>query len=173
MKSGINILVLFILFTACRSEVKTEIQSKGKEISETQLLSVNKYLSDKDKDIIEHFIRRQGWAMKFAEDGYFYEIINPGIGSKIKDLQQVEYEFTIKLLNGTLCYSSEEIGSQKFVVGAAEEISGMHLAIQQLANGGRARFIFPSQLAHGLVGDMAKIPPRAILVYDIKVIKVE
>jgi len=37
----------------------------------------------------------------------------------------------------------------------------------------RAVLIFPPHLAHGIIGDGENIPPRSILVYDIKILEVQ
>ena len=42
-----------------------------------------------------------------------------------------------------------------------------------LKEGDRAKFIIPSHLAFGLLGDMKKIPAKAVLVYDIELIKIK
>jgi FKBP-type peptidyl-prolyl cis-trans isomerase len=39
--------------------------------------------------------------------------------------------------------------------------------------GDRAKFIVPSHLAFGLLGDQNKIPQHATLVYDIELVKIK
>jgi len=38
-----------------------------------------------------------------------------------------------------------------------------------LKPGGEAIFIIPPFLAYGLIGDGGKIPPRAIIIYDVSI----
>jgi FKBP-type peptidyl-prolyl cis-trans isomerase len=48
--------------------------------------------------------------------------------------------------------------------------SGLHEGIKYMKKGEKARLILPPHLAHGLIGDMNKIPMNATLIYDIQVI---
>jgi FKBP-type peptidyl-prolyl cis-trans isomerase len=126
-------------------------------------------MATKDFDIMRHFVKRKSWRMSFADEGYFYEIFDEGMSPKITDKKQVIYNCTVSLLDGTPCY---EIRNKTFVVGGTEEISGLHHAMKFLGKGGKARFIFPSHLSHGLQGDFDKIPPRSILLYNVHVTEV-
>lgn len=136
-----------------------------------RLENINQYLTEKDKDVIECFIRRQGWHMNFSPDGYFYEVYNTGDNVKATEGKQVEYSCSVSLLDGTVCYKEDK--PKEFVVGRSEEISGLHLALKYLGKGGKAKFIFPPQLAYGLQGDMNKIPARSVVVYDVNVLAVK
>jgi FKBP-type peptidyl-prolyl cis-trans isomerase len=42
-----------------------------------------------------------------------------------------------------------------------------------MRKGEKAKFILPSHLAHGLVGDLQKIPPLSILVLDVELIDLQ
>ena len=53
-------------------------------------------------------------------------------------------------------------------IGGVE--SGLEEAILKLRKNSVAVLILPSHLAHGLLGDSNRIPPKAALVYKIKVI---
>jgi hypothetical protein len=139
-------------------------------VDKNRLLNINRYLARKDLDIMRHYVKRKSWKMTFSDEGYFYEIFNEGEHPKITDHKQVTCECSISLLDGTPCY---EIKNRTFVVGASEEIYGLHHAVKLLGKGGKARFIFPSHLAYGIRGDFDKIPPRAILLYKVQVKEVK
>ena len=49
--------------------------------------------------------------------------------------------------------------------------SGLHEGISYMKEGDRAKIIIPSYLAHGLIGDLDKMPPLATIIYDIRLIK--
>jgi FKBP-type peptidyl-prolyl cis-trans isomerase len=138
-------------------------------IDKNRLININKYLANKDLDIMRHFVKRKSWKMSLSDEGYFYEILNEGEPPKITDKKQVTCNCRISLLDGTLCYN---IKNKMFVVGGSDEIYGLHNAIKFLGKGGQARFIFPSHLAYGIRGDFNKIPPRTILLYNISVTNV-
>ena len=74
------------------------------------------------------------------------------------------------MLNGDLIYSSKKDGNKTFLVGRGGVESGLEEAILKLCKNSVATLILPAHLAHGLIGDGNKVPPRATLVYRLKVI---
>jgi FKBP-type peptidyl-prolyl cis-trans isomerase len=68
-----------------------------------------------------------------------------------------------------LCYTSGNLGEKKFSVSQGGVESGLEEGILMLRVGDKARFIMPPHLAHGLLGDQKKIPPRAIIVYEVEI----
>jgi FKBP-type peptidyl-prolyl cis-trans isomerase len=157
-------MCFFLLLTACNRSIDNS--DPVTRIDKNRLLNINKYLVNKDMDIIRHFVKRKSWRMSLSGEGYFYELFSEGEQDKITDKQSITYDCRITLLDGTLCY---EYKNKSFVVGASEEIYGLHHAMKFMGKGGKARFIFPPNLAHGNLGDFDKIPPRAILLYEVHV----
>ncbi|MDR1552935.1 MAG: FKBP-type peptidyl-prolyl cis-trans isomerase [Prevotellaceae bacterium] len=156
--------VFFLLAVACNHS--GDDSEHVAYIDKNRLMNINKYLANKDLDIMRHFVKRKSWNMIFSGEGYFYEILDEGEQPEITDKKQVTCDCRISLLNGTLCYN---IKNKVFVVGGSDEIYGLHQAVKFLGNGGKARFIFPSHIAYGIRGDFDKIPPRAILLYSVHV----
>jgi FKBP-type peptidyl-prolyl cis-trans isomerase len=166
---SIFICAVFLLpTTACKHS--GDDSETAVHIDKNKSISINRYLVNKDLDIMRHFVKRKSWKMHLSPDGYFYEIFTEGGQPKIMDNNSVTCDYTVTLLNGTLCY---EIKNKVFVVGSSDEISGLHHAVKLLGKGGKARFIFPSHLAHGIQGDFNQIPPRAVLIYNVLVKEVE
>ena len=81
-------------------------------------------------------------------------------------------EYCVTLLNGDTAYTSRESGPQDFLINMDNLESGLHEGIQYMKVGDRAKLILPSYLAHGLIGDSKKIPPRTSIVYDIKLVSI-
>jgi hypothetical protein len=164
MKNVFIRMFFFLLLTSCNRSV--DHSSPSITIDRNRLLNINKYLVNKDMDIIRHFVKRKSWRMSLSGEGYFYELFNEGELPKITNKQLIVYDCRITLLDGTLCY---EFKNKSFVVDGSEEIYGLHHAVKLLGKGGKARFIFPPNLAYGIRGDFDKIPPRAILIYEVHV----
>ncbi|MDR2026876.1 MAG: FKBP-type peptidyl-prolyl cis-trans isomerase [Prevotellaceae bacterium] len=162
------ICAVFFLSIACTHS--GDDSERDVYIDKTRLVNMNRYLVNRDLDIIRRYVKRKSWKMSFSGDGYFYEIFNKGEQPEITDHNHITCDYRITLLDGTLCY---EIKNKMFVVGGSEEISGLHHAVKLLGKGGKARFIFPSHLAHGIRGDFNKIPSRAVLVYNVHVTEVK
>ena len=62
---------------------------------------------------------------------------------------------------------------ESFVVGKGGVESGLEEVVKYLHAGDNARFILPPHLAHGNFGDGKKIPPGAILLYELKLLAVK
>lgn len=142
-----------------------------KESVEGNLKRVNKFLAEKDQERIRSFVQRRGWNMQRTGSGLWYMIDSPGGGMDIEQGMHVKMNYEIRLLDGTLCYSSDSLGAKVFRVGEEDEPQGLHEAMKRLHEGDHARIIMPPHLAHGLIGDGERIPARAILVYDVQVLK--
>jgi len=110
--------------------------------------------------------------MTLDSTGYFYEIYHHGNGKPVKQNSFVILKYKVYLLDGTLCYNSDSTGLLKFRVSKTDIESGLDNGIRKLKQGDKARFIFPPFLAHGLLGDEKKIPPRSIIIYDVELIDV-
>ena len=104
--------------------------------------------------------------------GLRYLIYKHGSGEKAMNGKKVTILYEIRLLNGNLCYSSAQLGPKEFTTGQGKFESGAEEGILLMKVGDRAKFIVPSHLAFGLLGDQDKIPPRSTLIYDIELLKI-
>ncbi len=166
---AVLVISLFaVFFTSCHSKEKQVHHKINKKV----LQGVNRILTQKDEDVIRGFYRRRGWEMTLDSTGYFYQIYQHGTGKKVTKESFVDLKYKVNLLDGTLCYSSDSSGLLRIRVGMSDIESGLDNGVQKLREGDKARFIFPPFLAHGLLGDENKIPPRSIIIYDVEVVKV-
>ena len=76
-------------------------------------------------------------------------------------------------MDGTQCYSSKSNGPERFVVEKTDIESGLHEALKFMCTDDKAKFILPSHLAHGLIGDSDQIPPLVPIIYDIHLLKIK
>lgn len=139
------------------------------EKTKKNLEEVNKFLVQKDEERIRSFVRRRKWNMEKTGSGLWYGIYHKGSGPKVNAGDYVKLDYEIRLLDGTLCYTSDSTGPKIFRVGSEEKVTGLHEGLKLLSKGDKARLIIPPHLAHGLLGDRERIPARAILVYDLTV----
>ncbi|MDR2292605.1 MAG: hypothetical protein LBE11_03930 [Prevotellaceae bacterium] len=180
----LNIFFALLFFTACNSnKTDNSIKPKNTVNIRENIEKANKILIEKDKDKIESFLRRHNLQATFDDTGFWYAEIEKGKGTKIENGTLVVLQCTINLLDGTPCYAYNEDNPLIFVAGKSNElsetantqnvVSGLHSAILLTENQARYVFVFPPHLAHGIIGDGNNIPPRSILVYDIKVLDVQ
>lgn len=174
-----SILLLLISSLLCCSSCgdhktsgkKTNIQSKE---FQDKLVEANKMYVKRESDEIDQYALHHGWNMLTTGTGLRYMITKKGEGRELAHPEQkAKVLYKISLLDGTLCYSSDNDGPKEFFVGKDNIESGLHEGIQYLHEGDEAVFILPSHLAHGLMGDGNKIPPKASVVYHIKLVSLK
>lgn len=170
-------LIIFLIATllySCgdghkKTTQKTNIQSKE---FQDKLIEANKMYVKRENDEIDQYVAHRGWKMATTGTGLRYMITQKGTGELAVIEKQAKVNYKISLLDGTVCYSSDSTGAKIFMIGKDNVESGLHEGIQLLHVGDKAIFILPSHLAHGLIGDEKKIPPRATVIYDIQLLAI-
>jgi FKBP-type peptidyl-prolyl cis-trans isomerase len=155
---------------SCSSGKKKDNTQKAANNNEA-LIKINKYLVDKDADQIRGFVRRRNWNMKTTQTGLWYMIERKGTGEAAHTGMIATINYTVSLLDGTICYSSDKPGPKKFRIGKGGVERGLEEGILLLHKGDKAVFILPPHLAFGLTGDDNKIPPRSIIVYEVELLQ--
>jgi len=156
---------------SCHSERNKE-PNKPKANHQEELLRVNRYLVGKDADIIKGYLKRRDWIMNTTPTGLWYMIYQKGNGIAAENGKMASMKYKVWLLDGTLCYSSDKLGEKKFRIGKGGVEKGLEEGILLLHAGDKARFIMPPHLAHGLMGDEDKIPPRSIILYEVELVQI-
>ncbi len=156
---------LLISFVAC--DTAPEEKDKPIEWSTKESTNMHKELALEEEIAIDLFLAQHAdWKMTKTGSGLQYYIYEKGNGAKAKvgDLAQVEYAIT--LLDGTKCYQTASDEVEEFQIDKADIETGIQEGVKLLNKGDRVKFIIPSHLAHGLIGDMNKIPPLTTIVVD-------
>ncbi len=165
------LLVALPLWCSCSAGEPREPVKPDSSISmeADALSSVNKQLIEREKERIEAMILQKDWKMNSHPDGYYSMIISEGKGKMITENASVELLCKVELLDGTVCYDHQK---RSFIVNKTTEIAGLHQGVINMRQGAKVRFIFPPHLAYGLLGDRNAIPPRASLIFDVDIVKV-
>ena len=172
MLFGLSFLMLIsLLFNSCKE--KTEEKPKDWSKINKELIEVNKNLIKIDREKILKYIELNELQMTENKSGLWFYVTKLGKGQKIKENQTATLNYKIELLDGTLCYSSDNDGSMTFKVGKAQVATGLQQGVLEMRKGDKAIFIIPPYLAYGLVGDDNKIPGRATLVYTVELLKID
>ena len=161
-------IIFFFLSGSCRNETdnrKVTVKPGNREMTE-----LNRYLVQKDREIIQNYIERKDLKMTESPTGLWYLIKDEGTGQFIKDNDKVAMKYECQLLDGTVCYSSDDLGPRQVIIGKTDIEPGLNEGLRLLKPGAEAVFILPPFLAFGLVGDGKKIPPRTIIVYSVSVL---
>jgi FKBP-type peptidyl-prolyl cis-trans isomerase len=167
------ILLLFFIAGCNDNPQSVEENNITSQDLEEPLIKANKHLVKTEEELINDYIKRYGWEMEITSTGLRYMIFQNGYGESPETGNTVEIKFSVRLLSGELCYSSDELGTKEFTLGKAEVENGLEEGILLMRVGDKAKFIIPSHLAFGLLGDMNKIPQKATLVYDAELLEIK
>jgi FKBP-type peptidyl-prolyl cis-trans isomerase FkpA len=152
---------------SCKSGLKRENSQSGP--GKKEMAELNKYMVQKDRERIQNYIERKGLEMTESPAGLWYQIKSAGNGNYLIENDRIVMEYECSLLDGTYCYSSKESGPKELILGRSEMPTGLDQGLKMLKPGGEALFIIPPFLAYGLTGDGGKIPPRAIIIYNVTI----
>ena len=103
--------------------------------------------------------------------GLQYTIKEPGTGKSPDEWSTVEINQRILLVDGTVIKNTYD-GIQTDIFTMAEAIDGLKEGLALMKEGGKFRFVVPSDLAWGKRGSGFKIGPYAALIFDIRLEKV-
>lgn len=154
---------------------KKEHKPLNADVRKTQeaLIGANRILVQKDRARIMAYVRQNNLTMKESPSGLWYGIERYGFGMKSQENARVTLKYQVSLLDGTLCYDSDSLGTKQFILGRGGVESGLEEGVMLLRVGDKAKFILPPHLAYGLQGDGNKIPARSIIIYKVILLKVE
>ncbi len=166
------IMVSVALFS-CNGTKQSEDNSTNKNELKESLFEANKRAIKTEEQQIHDFVLRHKWKVEQTGTGLLYNIYEKGKGEQAAKGKIAVIDYAVRFLNGIEIYSSDELGPKEFIIGRAGVESGLEEGILLLREGDRAKFIIPSHLAHGLVGDGNKIPPKSTLIYDVRLLKLK
>lgn len=160
-----TIILMFLLPACNNTRDKTVLRRKP---GRNEIAELNRFLLEKDRERILGFIERKNIEMKESPSGLWFSIRNEGSGTNFKEFDRIVMEFECYLLDGTKCYSSATEGPREMILGRSQLEAGLNEGLRMLKPGGEAIFILPPYLAYGIIGDNRSIPPRSIIVYEVK-----
>lgn len=172
-KNIILALVAILAFAGCKQTGNGHTKALNPTETKKRLEHVNRLLVVKDKEQIEAYIERQQLdGMQENKAGLFYLVWGEPTGEQVETNNIVVLNYRVSLLDGTECYSTKKGMPKEFLVGQGGVESGLEMAILLMKEGQKGKFILPPHLGHGLIGDNDRIPPLAILVFDIELLTV-
>lgn len=180
MRNIFPILLIFF-FTSCEWETSTTANNGfAKTLSEDQVISntMNDFIGDPqtqdeiDKNLILNHIIDNKLDMESTSDGIYYQITKEGTGGNptLKDVVVVNYKGMF--LDGKV-FDARMDKNDPFIYPLNRVNDGWKKAIPMMKSGSKGTFIIPSKLCYGEQGFADKIPPNAVLKFDIELLGVK
>jgi FKBP-type peptidyl-prolyl cis-trans isomerase len=105
------------------------------------------------------------------ESGLIFIEHEKGKGRKPEADDMVSVNLTVKLLDGTKIFSTDDRGEPiEYQYGKDFDTRGLEEGVGMLQKGGKATLIVPHQIAHGAQARGQIIPPYATIVYDVELV---
>jgi FKBP-type peptidyl-prolyl cis-trans isomerase len=158
-------LIMVGLSLGCCTTKPKQNEVTRQEIKQP-MMDVNRQLIKQESERINSYIERRSYKAEATGTGLRMVWLkkNNTEGKRPVEGDVATVKYKIELLDGTVCYSSDEKGPRSFTVAADNVESGLHEGIQLMQPGEKAIMIMPPHLAHGMRGDDDKIPPLSTLV---------
>lgn len=134
-------------------------------------VKMNKELAvDEDIAIRMYISQHSNWKVEETGSGLRIIRLKEVTGELAKSGKEAEVEYKVTLLDGTVCYETAKEELDVFKIDQSNIETGIQEGIKKMHVGEKVKLIIPNHLAHGLVGDLDKIPPLTTLVVDIKLV---
>lgn len=171
MRIWFGTFLFFCLILSSCDEVKKK-QPPAKKVDvvriKNQFVKANQQLIKKENDEMDYYEKTHQQKFVRTSSGVRYFVYKPSVlGDSLKEGMQVTLDYVVKLLSGEECYNSKTEGQKTIRIEQEQIESGIHRGLQYIKRGDKVQFLIPSHLAHGLLGDMNKIPPQVPILYDV------
>lgn len=170
---AIFMLILFLFLSCDDVKNKKDNQVIDEKQLELSLEEMNRKMLQYESELIDNYVEKNNLNVIKTGTGLRYQLVEEGDGDLIKKGDIVTLQYELRLLSGELLYSSDNEGNKTFLVSRGGVESGLEEAVLKFRMNSEAILILPPHLAHGLIGDGNRIPPKAILVYSIKVVDIK
>ena len=158
----------------CSSKHNAAEQNKQRPMSQEERLEAQRDFLRKERESIEAYIKDRNLKVERTGSGMYYTIIRDSAYAEMAQSEdRVEYEYRISMLNGSLLFSSDELGNGTLTIDKEDAEIGLHESLKKLGLGDEGLFILPSHLAFGVAGDQERVPPKTALVYELKIVKIQ
>ena len=106
------VLIGIALAASCGTPKQSETLTQ--EQIDARLIERNKQLTGMESQRIDEFAKEKGWPVERTGTGLRYWIYEGKGGMLAVKGQEAKVDFEVTLLNGTVCYTTEESGPKQF-----------------------------------------------------------
>jgi gliding motility-associated peptidyl-prolyl isomerase len=172
MNKLLALLVLFLSLINCKSpEARKPISTKTGSFIDASV-ERNKKLNAREEATIKKLMERENKDFIASESGFWYyyntKVENDSLETpEFGDV--INYDYSVKDLNGSLIYSKDDIKDKTYVMDKEELFTGLREGLKLMKSGETVTFLFPSQKAYGYYGDQNKIGTSIPLICEVTV----
>ena len=150
-----------------------EMQAAMTEFRQTRMKQKNA-AAEENKKTADEFLAKNGAkaGVVTLPSGLQYTIVEPGTGKQPQATDNVEVHYRGQLLDGTEFDSSYKRGKPA-TFRLNQVIKGWQEGLQLMKEGATWQLYIPPSLGYGPNGQGATIPPNALLVFDVELIKIK
>lgn len=160
MKNFSYVFLILMLFASCNTpEARKPISEKGGSFIK-ESVNRNKVLIAEEEKLIEDIIGKDSLHLYYSSDNgfWYYYQLKDSLATKKPTIEDVvTFSYDVATLDGTIIYTKEELGQQKYAVDKQPIMSGLRHGIKLMKVGETVTFLFPSHIAYGYHGDNNKI----------------
>ena len=155
------LLLVFLSIFACKTPEARRLvsQSSGSFIEES--VERNKKLVAQEEELIRQIIEEDSSNTYISSPNGFWYYYNTRDTTATTRTPQfgdvVEFEYTMKTLDGRTIYSEEELPRRTYAMDQEELFSGLREGLKLMHEGETVTFLFPSHKAYGYYGDKNRI----------------
>lgn len=111
---------------------------------------------------------------QLSHSGLQIEDIKIGQGKEAKVGDRVTIHYIGRIEDGRIFESSYQRKKPfTFTIGKKETILGLDIGVEGMREGGKRKIIIPPNLAYGEGGVRGQVPPNAVVIFEVELIKVE
>ncbi len=110
--------------------------------------------------------------VKVMDSGLQYMVIEKGTGESPGDNDRVKVKYTGSFINGEVFDSTEQRGGQPATFSIKGVVPGMSEALENMKVGGKWKIFIPPELGYGAQGGGGRIPPNALLIFDVELVDI-
>ncbi|HEY7772714.1 MAG TPA: FKBP-type peptidyl-prolyl cis-trans isomerase [Marinagarivorans sp.] len=134
---------------------------------------LNKGSSGQNRKASEDFMAkyRQKPGVQATPSGLLYREVEPGNGFTPSETDRIQVNQRIQLVGGKIIGDTYKEGEPD-EFSMKEAIPGIREGLQLMQEGARYEFVVPPELAWGKKGVGDKIGPNAVLIFDVRLLKV-
>ncbi len=151
-----------------------DMESVHRQIKKKAALEKRKREGEKHKMSGQKFLEenKNKEGVQVTASGLQYEVLTEGPGKKPAKEDTVEVHYRGTLIDGTEFDSSYKRGvSASFPLQAV--IKGWTEGLALMKEGSKYKFYIPSHLAYGERGSGSNVPPHAVLIFEVELIKIK